>query len=294
MFKKIKERVFLCSTGSDDNHYTTRARVEIRKGETVYITNDAVKEYLNIRTLEGLTDEWVYTINLYLTKYLQFCKHKISKNKTIEYLQLLQQRYSRSTYRKKALQIRRFLQYLDLPYMDKVKIMPEPEYEPVRIPEERVEEALRYFRQSLQHRTLIMLGSYSGMRPTEIYRLKIESIDFDNNSIDINKSKTGRVRRVYFNPACKTMLKRYIMEFQNSGKSKYLFGKDKMQRDFRKSPIKVKQLRKYFIQLWHRRNGNPLMGEILLGHSTKNSVTLRHYLKFSNDEIKKEYERVMS
>jgi integrase len=177
--------------------------------------------------------------------------------------------------------------------MEEIKIAPEPSYQTRRLESDFIYTAMAFFKENQQFKTLIMLGACTGMRPSEIYRLKVEDIHLENNSIVIRQSKTGIGRTVYFTPQCKREVVQYLKCFKNDKKTKHLFGEYKISRAFKGSPIRVKQLRKYFIQEWHRRRGSYPMGELLLGHSTKDNISLQHYLRFSEEEIRSEYDRIM-
>lgn len=273
-------------------HYTTRAQDTDSKEKAVYKNSENIREYLDVRSLEGLSDAWMNIIRLYLQQYLSFCNNKITKNKTIEYLKVIQNRYNASTFRKHELQIRRFLRYCGLDYMEEVKIIAEPEYIPIRVTEEQVTEV--YNKVPLQFKALIKLGSDTGLRPSELYKLGIEDIDMHNRSITLRGAKDGKIRTVFFTPECKKMLEGHMKAFNGSRQLKYLFGECKIRRGLMHTNIEVRHLRKFFIQQWHRKGGNPFIGEILLGHSTKQIISLRHYISFSKEEIKKEYDRVMS
>jgi integrase len=273
--------------------YTTRAMKDtIGKEKAVYKNNETINKYLDVRSLEGLSAAWMNLIRLYLQQYLSFCNNKITKNKTIEYLKIIQNRYNASTFRKHELQIRRFLRYCNLDYMEEVKIISEPEYIPIRITEERILEA--YNKVDLQYKALIKLGASTGLRPSELYRLKVEDINLLNRSITLKGAKDAKIRTVFFTPECRALLEEYIKAFERNKQLKYLFGEYKMRRGLMHKDIEVRHLRKFFIQQWHRKGGNPFIGEILMGHSTKQIVSLRHYISFNMEEMKKEYDRIIS
>lgn len=295
MFRKIRKRLVTSPQALRISKlpHTGNSWVDAKE-KGVYISNENLIEYMNVRSLESLTDKWIYSIRLKLEAYLDFSNNRVSRNKTIEYLKLLQARYSQATYRKHMLQIRRFLRYMNLDYMENIKIVPEPDYQTARLEENFIKVALEYFKEDRQFRAIIMLGAYTGMRPSELFRLEIDDIDLIQNRILIKKSKTGKQRYVFFNDEVKRVLKRYINAYKKDNSLKYLFGECRISRAFRNSPIRIKQLRKYFIQAWHRQKGSYPIGEILLGHSTRSNVSLKHYLRFSLDEIKEEYMRVFN
>jgi len=56
----------------------------------------------------------------------------------------------------------------------------------------------------------------------------------------------------------------------------------------------VKDLRKFFSQEWDRRGGPTSIKKILMGHSLKGDVDLRHYNYQSEEDLKRIYDKVMA
>jgi len=288
-------RRFPTASGVIDLSSNLSRPTELPKNEIRQISNRNIEEYIALRETEGIDKHWVYQIHLFLRQYLDYCNNEITKNKTLQYLNSIRSIYSQATYRKRMLQIRKFLRYEGLDWLDSVKIIAEPVYMPKRVANNDIEGCLRLFEgheYELQIRALIMLGKNTGMRPTEMYRLKIEDINFENRSIEVKKTKSGVPRIVYFNDETKKTLLEYC---RNKPKRlKYLFNQYHCMRLFTNANIKIKDLRKYFLQEWNRRNGNYLIGELLTGHSIRRNISLSHYVAFSQDEIKEEYDSVMN
>ena len=71
-----------------------------------------------------------------------------------------------------------------------------------------------------------------------------------------------------------------------------LFPETTIRRYFKKAPLNVKDLRKFFSQEWDRRNGNYFAKRKLMGHSVK-GVDAKHYAYLDNDDLKKIYDEVM-
>ena len=108
--------------------------------------------------------------------------------------------YSKATYKKRVLQIRKWLRFLNLNYLDNMKMPSEPSYFPIYISIEDINHALQYFNNhsyEKQGKALIMLGAYTGLRSSEIYRLKLKNIDFDSQSIYVEQTKDGKARIVF-------------------------------------------------------------------------------------------------
>jgi len=49
-------------------------------------------EFIKLREIEGLSDEWVYYIRQFITDYLDFVKWKINKEKTLNYFTTLKKK----------------------------------------------------------------------------------------------------------------------------------------------------------------------------------------------------------
>jgi len=214
---------------------------------------------------------------------------------TLQYLNQIRSIYSQATYKKRILQIRKYLRYKGLDWLDSVKIVSEPTYMPKRVTDADIQACLAYFENNLfetQAKALIYLGKSTGMRPSELYRLNLEDIDFENRSIEIHRTKTGNPRMVFFNNKAKRYLLKYCRN--KPRRLRKLFGEYHCRRMFKDAPIKVSSLRKYFLQAWNKRGGQYLVGEILTGHSIRGNVTASHYVAFSLDELKEEYDRVMN
>ncbi len=261
------------------------------------------KTYVSELSLGGITDSWLYIVKSYIIEYLNHSGWKISKQSTLDFLKQIQKENSVSTYRKKLLQIRKFLRYLDIDYLDKLKIISEPLYAPKRIATSDIKETLKYFkgnRYYKQVRALILLGASSGLRAQELYQLQQEDLDLEGRIVYVNhdsnkgqSTKTGLSRVSFFTKRAQTALKEYLDEFNSTFRLDHLFGKHHLQDLFRESPIQVKELRKFFSQNWTRRNGNYAVKEILMGHSIRKNIDLRHYTALSTKELKQVYDKVM-
>jgi len=241
-------------------------------------------------------------IRLILKAYLEHVNYRLERKQTLNYIHFLKEKYSISRYRKEFYQIRKFLNYLGIEWLNDIELPSEPEYRPKRVTREDILKALEYFKNHpcfLQIKALILLGASSGLRAEELYQLEPEDIDLENRIVYVKHepangktTKTGKSRISFFNEEAKQALMEYLQFFNNGCKLKRLFGKTHLERVFRKAPIKVKDLRKFFSQEWERRNGSYAVKEILLGHSLKRSVDLQHYTYLDADDLKKIYDRV--
>jgi integrase/recombinase XerD len=131
------------------------------------------------------------------------------------------------------------------------------------------------------------------MRAEEFYQLRIADIDIDNRIVFINQdlsngqnTKTKQSRISFFTNETKLELEEYITYFQNNIGLKKLFSQSHISRLFKDAPIKVKDLRKYFSQVWDRRGAPTSIKKILMRHSLKGDVDLMHYNAQSTEDLK--------
>lgn len=138
------------------------------------------------------------------------------------------------------------------------------------------------------------------MRAEEIYQLNPEDINIGNRIVHINHNplngqttKTQRSRVSFFNNVTQDVLSDYLTYFNNGKSLEKLFSQTHMTRIFRKAPMQVKYLRKFFSQEWDRRGGPTSIKKIIMGHSLKGDVDLMHYNAQSEEDLKKIYDKVM-
>ena len=278
-------------TGRNTSHIVKDCATDL------YVSLETLDEYIKLREIKGLSPHWLYQINIYLVNYLEFVDYRIDKKTTIKYLLYLKNRYHNNTYHKIALQIRKFLKYMKVEWASDIEVPGDIfDTQVKRITTRDIEGVLRRFkghRYELQVKALILLGASSGMRPSELYRLKLKDIDLENRSIFVERGKTGKTRSVFFNKGAKRALKDYVEFYNGKSELNYLFGQNHCANMFKDSGFQVKQLRKYFSQEWDRRNGSFAIKERLLGHSMKR-VDFQHYSFLDEGDLKKVYDEVMS
>lgn len=200
-------------------------------------------------------------------------------------------------------QIRKFLNYLDIDWMDKIKLPSDPIYIPKRITYDDIKIAISYFSKHphyKQMKSIILLGATSGLRAEELYQLTEEDIDITNRIVYVNhnpkkgqSTKTQMSRISFFNKEAQMALIDYIDYFNNGSNLRTLFSQPHITHQFRNAPIKVKQLRKYFSQEWTRRGGQTDVKKLLMGHSLKGDIDLMHYNAQSPEDLKRIYDKVM-
>ncbi|MBW2966678.1 site-specific integrase, partial [Candidatus Woesearchaeota archaeon] len=268
------------------------------------IDESHVKDYLSTVELSGVGEKHLYNVNMILKWYLNAVGYNIKKESTIEYLRKFKNSKSVAHYRKVLYQIKKFLEYYNVAWASTIKPPKDTVYKPQRVTDDDIKKALEYFKgnkSELRYKTLIKLGVDSGLRPEEMYQLRPQDIDLDNNTVYVNHkpeinqyTKTKESRVSFFTDTTKEVLSDYLKVFNNGVGYGHLFGQSDIQRAFRGCNIKVKMLRKYFSQKWTRNNGNYQVKEMLMGHSLKKSIDSQHYCCMSNEEIKTVYDKVMS
>ncbi len=274
--------------------------------QVLSITEDTYKQYLDVIEINGICNEWKYSIDrCILQPYFRQLNWKISFSKTLDYLKTLKNKHTLSYYRKHVYQIRKFLEYNGVVWASKLNPPPEPQYIPKRISSDAIQDTISNYHDNeyyLQVKAIILLGTTSGMRAEELYQLTLDDINLDTRSVMINhnpnngqSTKTKRSRISFFTDEARHALTEYIEFYQNNNGLKCLFSQTHVERLFRngKASIQVKDLRKYFSQIWDRNGGATSIKKILMGHSLKGDVDLMHYNAQSPEDLKKIYDKVM-
>ena len=272
--------------------------------ENPVISRDDFDKYLTLRELEGISKKWFFQCKMYLEKYIDYVDWKVDENKTLNYYQLLKKSISTCYYIKEVYQIRKFLNYLNVGWANDIKLPADPLYLPKRITIKNIKDTLTYFKNNQfypQAKALIFLSMSSGARALEVYQLTIDDIDIENRILHINhnpkneqSTKTKISRVSFFNKDAKRALEEYLTYLDNGSNIKVLFSVSHISRLFRNSPLKEKDLCKYFSQEWDRRGGPTSIKKILMGHSLKGDVALIHYNAQSPEDLKRIYDKVMS
>ena len=177
------------------------------------------------RRMGGISNNWATDIEYWITGYLDELNWQIDEKKTYTYLDELKNQYSTSSYRKRAYQIRHFLQSLNIHWAEYIKPPPEPQKVPKRITNNMIQQTLNHFKNhpyEKQIRALILLGASSGMRSWELYQLTPNDIDLNQRTITINHDpdnghtvKTGKSRIALFNNEAQQALIDYLAFFNN-------------------------------------------------------------------------------
>lgn len=263
-------------------------------------------EYIEMLRLKGIGKNWLNNvIKKTIGDMLNYCNNDINnKQKILEYLNSLQKYYSISSYRQRLFQVRKFLKFNGVTWVNGIESPKSPDYTPEYINPDIINKTLEFFSSkphAIRFKAIIKLGVDTGLRPEEIFQLNPCDIDLNERVIYVNHkpeinqtTKTGKSRISFFTESTRKTLEEYLNYFNNGSGLKHLFEESGIRRGFRKSPIQVKQLRKIFSQQFTIKGGDYALKELLLGHSHKKNVDLSHYCSIPPNELRELYDRVMN
>jgi integrase/recombinase XerD len=239
-----------------------------------------------------------------LNNYAKYILFTIDKQKSISYFKNLLEKYSVKYYKKQMHSIKKFLLHLGVDWANEIVLPKDPITNIKHIDTKDIVHAINSFnnsKYSSQLNALILLGASSGLRAEELYQLQPRDIDLENRKIYVNhnpkngqSTKTGKSRISYFNSEAQQIFSEYIEYFEKETTLKQLFSQTHITHLFRGSPLKVKDLRKYFSQEWDRRGGPTSIKKILMGHSLRGDIDLMHYNAQSEEDLKKIYDKVFN
>ena len=298
--EKLQKKEHTPAPGFEPGSEAPQAYENYRSKST--LTQEILDKYFALREVNGISDRWLGRVKIFIKEYLNAVNWNIEEMSTLRYFNSLKHESNVCYYRKKVFQIRKFLKYLGYGWADNIKPPSERYSNPIRVTDEKIQEALNFFKGNkyeIQLRTLVLLGADTGMRPEEIYQVRKEDIDLENRTVYVKHdpknnqtTKTGKSRVSFFTENTAVVLKEYLKYYNNHCSLKILFSETHCHRNFKNSPIQVKYLRKYFSQKWDRNNGNYHAKEMILGHSMRR-VDFQHYTILEEHELKEIYDKVM-
>jgi integrase len=164
---------------------------------------------------------------------------------------------------------------------------------------EKIEEIKEYLKEdSMRNYLLFLLGINTGLRISDILKLKVKDVD-DTNHIVLREQKTGKQKWIRLTPALKRELKEYI---EGKGFEEYLFksrqGKDKpigrnmaykilkeTANEFKLKNIGTHTLRKTFGYHFYKQTKDIAMLQDLFNHSSP--LITKKYIGISQDSMDK-------
>lgn len=158
---------------------------------------------------------------------------------------------------------------------------------------------------SIKDQAIIYILYDTGVRRTELCNIKIANINFDDNSILLEKTKAGKIRTVFFTDDCKKVIIKYL----NKDKPEtYLFNgripglpisphrintmlnEKKVYLNLDK--LSAHQFRHTFGTRIYNNSNDIELTRVLLGHA--DFTMTKRYIHHSTSEIKEKYDRINS
>lgn len=133
---------------------------------------------------------------------------------------------------------------------------------------------------------MIAISLYTGIRASELMRLKWEDFDFDKNTVTIRKSKPGKFNMIPFNPKLKGYLQPIIKETGQIFKYKRV-PKKQFKRTLNKANLKITWhvLRHTYASLLTMAGIDIVTVSKLLGHSDIKTTMIYSHLSDKHKEL---------
>ena len=253
-----------------------------------------LETYMKTVLLSGVTPKHAREVRKYLVDYLGFCGNCIDLDSTIGYLTDLKSRYAQVSYNKHYFQIKKFLNYLDAPFVKKIPKVKQAIYTPQKIEDADIQQLLNEHKNDRQMTALIMLGISSGARPLEMYQLRPSDFNLLTNSAQIKEDEfhhvknKSSVRTIFYDKATSEILKEYLGKCSTR---KRVFAQKTIMRKMKNSQTKIKMLRHYMARQCSIKGVPSGITKRFLGHSINNDILESHYNYLSNDDLHNLYNK---
>jgi len=170
------------------------------------------------------------------------------------------------------------------------------------VQEEKLKDVLKNIKNK-RNRLIIMIFMDTGIRLNELINIKIENIDFENRSIFLEKTKTNKVRNVYFTKKTRILLKSFVKERKDG----FLFEKEdgspiskfaitnmfrRIREEYNFKELSAHMLRHSFCTDLYNAGCDLNFIQDLLGHSSM-EITKR-YIHVDNSKAIEKYDKIMS
>ncbi|RLI75249.1 site-specific integrase [Archaeoglobales archaeon] len=166
---------------------------------------------------------------------------------------------------------------MNVPFADEIQLPKTPKRRKIIIKKQDIQrligkvERLNVESMRLRTKAVILLAATSGLRSTEIYRLTLNDIDLNNRIVFVRAEKTKDYedRITFFNDEAQKTLIEFFKSYKP--KSQYPFSESTLRKAFKKieDPLRLKHMRKFFIQEWERRGGSIAIRKMLAGGSVE-------------------------
>ena len=250
--------------------------------EKIKFNEQIIENILNQKRIANRSKSHIYQIELLLKDFAKAVNWEFNFNDITNFLDEKRRTLSPRSYRKYVLFIRWLLQELNVPYWNKLQLPKVPKPQKIIIKKPMVKQViLNLWNLRINPVTkfraisAFMLGATSGLRTEEITRLELEDIDLENRTLYVRfgKSKDVEERVTFFNHETQAIL-RYYFEIYDGRKK--LFSQRSIEYVYEEYPevfrvggldIRLKHMRKFFIQEWERRGGSLAIRKMLAGGS---------------------------
>ncbi|MFX0091844.1 MAG: tyrosine-type recombinase/integrase [Candidatus Hodarchaeota archaeon] len=152
---------------------------------------------------------------------------------------------------------------------------------------------------NLRDKTIMLMYATSGLRASEVLRLRLDEVDFNTRTIKPEKrnSRTKRTTWIsFFNRETAIVLKQYLHNRKMSSELLFPISRRWLERIFQKSSqksgirITPQKLREWFCTEMSLNGVNEAYIDVYCGRFPK-SILGKHYLDYSYEKLKLIYER---
>ena len=181
------------------------------------------------------------------------------------------------------------------------------------IDEDNINKIINYYRDNIKqfnnHKYLLIVQLLldTGVRITELVNIEVKNVNVVFRAIQLDRTKTGVARIVFFNDETKIILYSYLSKYIKN--QKYLFPGEndethmhtesiyrtliRLQKKLGiEQSISPHKFRHTFAKKYIKRGGDLSSLQSLLGHTELSTTEM--YLRFNIDELKENYDRTMS
>jgi len=261
-----------------------KSRIESRK---IRFDEQIIKNILNQKKIANRSDHHLIQIEWMLKDFAKAVNWEFDFDGLTEFLDEKRKTKSPRTYRKYVLFIRWLLKELGVEYWNKLQLPKVPKPRKIIIQKDMVKQLiinlwnLRVNQVSkFRAITAFMLGATSGLRTEEITRLDPEDIDLENRVVYVRfgKSKDVEERITFFNHETQAIMRYYFeiydgrKELFNHRTLKYLYEEFPEAFKVNGLDLRLKHMRKFFVQEWERRGGTLAIKRMLAGGSEEDNA----------------------
>jgi integrase/recombinase XerD len=242
---------------------------------------------INALKIANRDEHYIDDIRRKLYKFAEFTNWEFDFNDVTRFFESVKHN-SASNYRKYVLHVRTLLKNLEVPYWNKIVLPKVPKRQKIVIKKDVVKRVILNLwnlwdvNRVTRFRVVsaFILGATSGLRSEEIYELTLDDIDLDNRTVYVrfgNSAATSKTikdyeeRVVFFNHEAQAILSYYFEIYDGR---KELFSQRSIEYVYERHPeafringldIRLKHMRKFFIQEWERRGGSIAIKRMLAG-----------------------------